>query len=57
MLGVACKACYYFKVDMKIAPVWEYKTLDDVPIELRDFSFEVQTLYQCHKHQVKRTAI
>ena len=40
MLRLACKACYYFKVDMKIAQVWEYKTLDDVPIEIRDFSFE-----------------
>lgn len=57
MLRLACKACYYFKVDMKIAPLWEYKTLDDVPIEIRDFSFEAQTLYQCYKHQVKCTAI
>lgn len=44
MLRLACKACYYFKVDMKIAQVWEYKTLDDVPIEIRDFSFEAWNL-------------
>ena len=44
MLRLVCKACYYVEVDMKIALVWEYKTLDDVPIEIRVFSFEAQTL-------------
>ena len=38
---------------MNIALVGNYKTIDDFLIEIRDFSFEAQTLYQCKKHQVK----
>ena len=40
MWRLVYKACSNFKVDMNVAPVWEYKTLDDVPLEIRDFSFE-----------------
>ena len=29
---------------MNIALLWKYKTLDGVPIEIRDFSFEADTL-------------
>ena len=47
MVRLVDKACSYFKVCMNIAPMWQYKTLDDVPIEITDFSFEAQTLYQC----------
>ena len=53
MVRLVYKACSYFKVCVNIAPVWKYKTLNDVLIEIRDFSFETQTLYQCWKHQVK----
>ena len=38
------KAYSYFKVCMNIALLWKYKTLDGVPIEIRDFSFEADTL-------------
>ena len=39
MIRLVYKAYSYFTVCMNIALVWKYKTLDDVPVEIRDFSF------------------
>ena len=43
MVRLVYKACSYFKVCVNIAPVWKYKTLDDVS-EIRYFSFEADTV-------------
>ena len=47
MVRLVYKAYSYLKVCMNIALVWKYKTIEDVPIEIRNFSFEAQTLYHC----------
>ena len=44
MVRLVYKAYSYLKVCMNIALVWKYKTIEDVPIEIRNFSFEAQTL-------------